>query len=455
MLGAILVGTRVIGLGHSYWHDEIVTIRDFVRVGPSDILAGPGINHELFSLLIWATSSMTGESEIVLRLWSALPFIAGVVVVTAWLHLRFGSMAGIVFLYLATASPLLLDITRQARGYGLAFLAMAVLIVAALEATRTARTRAVVVFCIAGVLGAWTLPQLGIAFFATGIALLGERSLRRPVALGLGLSLLAVGAWYAPHVSEVHTASQVEDGVQIQATWILTAPIDQVLVPALIWIDGTALIAGYLWLPVVLLTAVIMASSPLARDRRTLLVLASGVVATTVALWAARAYVVPRYVSFLLVPLFVLLATGMSAVFARLSTRPAVVRTVGSLVVLGLLAGRFASIAPDVLRLPREANADAAGVIERHGGATLPVLAYLHNPRDLAFYLGRPVRALDPSDLAAQVCARRETVAFVTQPFVVRPVEVPCLRRPGVAHYRFRQYTRGREMNVWLVPPSG
>ena len=49
-----------------------------------------------------------------------------------------GALSG-TFLLLATASPLLLDISRMARGYGLAFLAMSVLVVAALEAESTGR----------------------------------------------------------------------------------------------------------------------------------------------------------------------------------------------------------------------------------------------------------------------------------------------------------------------------
>ena len=62
-----------------------------------------------------------------------------------------GALSGILFLFLATVSPLLLDITRLARGYGLAFLAMSVLVVAALEASdpRGRRGR-LVAFCRGG-----------------------------------------------------------------------------------------------------------------------------------------------------------------------------------------------------------------------------------------------------------------------------------------------------------------
>ena len=57
-----------------------------------------------------------------------------------WLHIRMTPIAGVLFLYLATVTPLLLDITRQAHRCGLAFLAMSILIVAALEADHYAES---------------------------------------------------------------------------------------------------------------------------------------------------------------------------------------------------------------------------------------------------------------------------------------------------------------------------
>jgi len=62
-----------------------------------------------------------------------IPFILGVIVVTS-------PRSGALYLFLATVAPLLLDLSRQARGYGPAFLAMSVLIVAALEADSSGRT---------------------------------------------------------------------------------------------------------------------------------------------------------------------------------------------------------------------------------------------------------------------------------------------------------------------------
>lgn len=109
----------------------------FIRAGPAEILSGAELSHELVGILVWATTSIFGESEITLRLRSVISFLAGVLVVTAWLHRRLGAAAGMTFLFLATCSPLVLDTSRQARGYGLAFLAMAVMLLGAIEAHRT------------------------------------------------------------------------------------------------------------------------------------------------------------------------------------------------------------------------------------------------------------------------------------------------------------------------------
>ena len=452
-LGAALLWSRLVDLGHSFWNDEILMVEGYVRAGPRHILAGPDLNHELVALLAWMTRALVGESEIAFRLLSAVPFVAAVVVVAVWLHRRVGPLSAILFVFLATVSPLLLDITRQARGYGLAFLAMSLVVVAALEALRTGSSWAVVAMCAAGVLGAWTLPQLAIAFIAVGAVLVSDSRTRVPAAVGLVASVVAIAAWYAPHTGAVHSAAQIPDGVQIAFPWVLTAPIDQILLPALIWIDGTALAAGVIWLPLVALAVIVAAASPFLRDRRTALVLCAGPVATVTVLWLEDAYVIPRYLSFLLAPWFILLATGAADVLRRLPGRPALARTVICLVAIGILAIRFVGLAPDIVTLPREAHRDVARVIE-NGPPDTPVLAYMRNPTNLAFYLGRPVEHLDAGTVALRVCDARGPVYYVRQPLGNADVSIPCLSRPGVRHDVFRQYARGGRMDVWLVPPG-
>ena len=57
----------------------------------------------------WATDALVGDSAIALRLWSVLPFMLGVTVVTVWLHRSTGALSGLLFLSLATLSPLLIE----------------------------------------------------------------------------------------------------------------------------------------------------------------------------------------------------------------------------------------------------------------------------------------------------------------------------------------------------------
>lgn len=451
VLGAALLWSRLFQLGHSFWTDEISMVETFVRGGPDEILTGSGLNHQLMALLAWATTAAVGESEIALRLLSAVPFVAGVTLVTAWLHKRFSPTAGVLFLFLATVSPLLLDITRQARGYGLAFMAMSVLMVAALEAIRSGRMWTVVAMCSAGVIGAWTLPQFSIAYGATCVVVAFDRRVRRATVAGLLVSVPLIYVWYAAHSAAVGSASQIRDGVQIGFPWVVTAPVDQILLPALIWIDGTALVAGLVWLPPVLVVVVVAAASPLLRARPSALVVAAGTVASVLALWITDAYVIPRYLSFLLVPVFVVLATGAASILSGIATRRAPLRTVVCVAVIAVLAARFASLAPDVVGLPREANRDAAQVIGERGTST-PVFAYMRNPGNLVFYLDRPVTIPAPVALEASVCTSDVGVFYVFQPFALDPVEVPCLNRSGVEHHRFSQYARGGETNVWYVP---
>jgi hypothetical protein len=233
----------------------------------------------------------------------------------------------------------------------------------------------------------------------------------------------------------------------------VTAPIDQILLPALIWIDGTALVAGMVWLPLVALAVVVFGSSPLVRDRGSALILFSGPLATVVTLWIVQAYVIPRYLSFLLVPLFIGLASGAAAVLQR-RDRGAPVRTLTCLVALAVLVFGFVSVAPDVVGLPREAYRDAAEVIEEEGPPTAAVFAYVRHPRGLAFYLDRPIQPLEASNVSSLVCGSPGPVYYVVQPFTLEDVTLPCLERTGVRHVRFRQYARGNEMNVWYVPPA-
>lgn len=456
LLGVTLCWSRLVGLTHGYCCDEIRTVSMYVERGPRDILAGPYIpnNHELFSLLGWLTFSLGGGSEVAIRLWSVLPFLLGVALTTAWLHRRAGALSGIAFLFLATASPLLLDISRMGRGYGLAFLAMSVLMVGALEAARTGSWWAIAAVSVGGLLGSLTLPHFALTYIATCAVLLAKRDLRTRLGLLFAATIAIVVAWYAPHVDDIATSSLADYGQRIDSRWLATAPVDQTLVPALTMLDDAFVRPNLQSLLFSLMLVAVAGSSPFLRARFPGLVLCVPVVTTVVAFWLTRTYIVPRFFSFLLLPLFMLLATGSAAVLVRLRNRPAPVRTAMAVAIFGVLSVQLVPLVIDVSRMPRDATRDAGATIRRLVPASTPVVAHVPYPDDISFFLGRPVEPAWTSAEAGAVCHRARTAVYVDQPYLVPEAHVPCVRRAGTRHYDFRQYTRGGRIDVWVIPPA-
>ena len=451
-LGTALLATRFVGLGRSFWHDEIVTVRDFVQAGPHAILAGDRLNHELYSLLAWGARPVLGDSEIAVRLWSVVPFILGVVVVTAWLHLQLGQLTGVMFLGLATIAPLLIDVSRQARGYGIGFLAMSIVVVGALEADRTKRTWTVVVFCLAGVVGTLTLPNFAAAFLATGAVLVAQRELRRRIVIGLGVSVVAVVGFYAPNLDVLSNSSEQNYGVRIDALRVVTGPFDQLLLPGLLRLDGEPPTTSLLWLPFVALIAVLVAASPLLRNWTTALIMCAGVVFTFATLWVTETRSVPRFITFLLVPMLMLLASGLASILGR----PRHVPIRAGLALATTLVLILVSVAEGatVMRLPREAHRDAAELIESSGTESAPVFAYMLQPRDLGFYTARPIRTLRRPSAIASLCAKDELAVLVVHPWRIPRVHLPCHSRAGVRRDQLEQYARGGHIDVWFIPPA-
>ena len=420
------------------------------------ILTGPYTpnNHELYSLLGWATDSVFGESVIALRLGAAIPFIAGVAIVTTWLHVRTKALSALLFLLFATASPLLLDISRLARGYGLAFLAMSVMVVAALEAERNGRSWAVAAFWAAGLVGTWTLPHFAIAFGVTGVILLLRPELRTRCIVGAFVALLASVAWYAPHFDGIATSSAQDYGAPIVTRWLVTAPFDQILYPAFASLDENVLNPSLATLVAAAGLVALVGSSPLLRRRGSAFVLCAGVVATVIVFWMTGTQLVPRFLSFLLVPLLILLATGCAFILERLLTKPARLRTPIVVALLALLTLTSVPLLASVPRSRRDSLREAASVI-RENAPSARVYAYMPYPEDLAFHLDRLVDQVRLRDGTTVVCGENAPAVLVAQPWFWPPTIVPgCVTRPGTRHYSFEQYARGEMTDVWIVPPA-
>ncbi len=114
----------------------------------------------------------------------------------------------------------------------LAFLAMSVLVVVVLRGASDRGGHGPSAPHVRPALSAPGLFLLfGIAFVATAAVLLAVREMWRAAAVGLVASLAAIACWYAPHIGAVRESSQIEDGVQIGHPWVVTAPIDQILLP--------------------------------------------------------------------------------------------------------------------------------------------------------------------------------------------------------------------------------
>jgi hypothetical protein len=454
VLGAGLLWSRLVGLNQSLWHDEIYTVVHYVRPGPREIFGDYVPNdHMLFNVLTWATSSALGHSEVVYRLWSVLPFLAGVLLVARWLQRLEGLIAAGIYALLVTESPLLLDWSRQARGYGLAFFAMSLLTVAACQALETGARAQLLLVCAAGVIGTWDLPVFGLAFASVSLVLLSQKPLRTHLLPWLSVSVVAVGLWYAPVAGQIASSSHQEYGYRLPWHGLFTNPFAELLAPSLIpngSIGHRGLVAAIVFGPLL----VIGLRSFLRASRTMVAALVSGVLGTYVVLWLARLYVETRFLSYLLVPILVLIAVGASRLVRALPASRPLVRLAGTALIAGgvvWLGAVFVTSGLLATRYPFEAYKGAAAAVEKLPPNAV-VVANLPHPDDLRYYLDRPIVTLPAGRLEHAVCRPTRTgLIYVEQPFRTPHIDLSCLRRVGATRERLVQYTRGDRIDVWFV----
>ena len=457
VLAIVMISSRFAPIGQGLWHDELFTLEHFVAPGPVASFTDYGTNdHILFSVLAWLTVHLPGFSEQAARLWAIVPFISGVAVGTVWLHRRAGAFVALIFALLSTSSTQLLMVSTEARGYGLAFLAMAIMTIAAYESSRQRTSGWLTVFAAAGVIGCWTLPTFVLPLFAASAVLFGTRSIRRRLLLRLAVALCAIGAWYAAPASALLASRGQQYGVRLPWHAPLTGGATELAAAFIPTVSPASLIPAIIAFPVLVIGLV--------RVRRGMPALAAITVApvafTFLALTVGDFFVDERFVSFLLVPILVVAAFGLAAL---LTPRPGLLGLVGaaytgSLVMISVFV--FAVVSVQHVRQPHEANREAANAVAAAlAQAERPVILNTPYPEDVLHYLPGPLPmvVVAPKTLGAFICSRhveQTGLVFVQQPYEIDVADTSCLARRGATVRVFRQWDRGLRISVWTLPPK-
>lgn len=453
LLVAAMIVPRVAVLGQSLWHDEIYTIQHYVSGGPGAIFGSYGTNdHMLFNVLAWLTVWLPGLPDALYRVWGELPFLVGVATVVLWLRVRAGSTAALVFAFLAAASPMLLELTTEARGYGLSFLAASVLVVSGHElAVAPGRRGFATLFCAAGVAGTWTVPDFALPFAGATAALVLVTPLRRPFAVRLGISAIAVAAWYAPTLGRLLGSTGQQYGDRLP--WHTPITGGPVLFGAAFDLTPSTP-TGRLVIVAVVVPLLLLGLWEASRTLPRLVApTVAAVTLTFLALTVLRFYVEQRFLSYLLVPLFVYAGIGAQALLRRRVV--AIVGWAALLAAGGAATVHFVRAADATIRLPFENNRAAAAAVAAatHGGA-VPVVVNTHAPDDLRYYLPPSAYLIVPQQqgLERRLCGPHpHGLVFVQQPFFVATVSTRCLARAGAVPHRFRQRARGHLITVWVL----
>jgi hypothetical protein len=458
LLGALVLWTRLAGLNQSLWHDEVFSVVHYIGLGPSTIVSGDYVpnNHVLFNLLGYGTTRVLGESEVTLRLWSVLPAIAAAALIVWWTWRLRGRLTAVVLAVLVATSPIHHDLAREARGYGLMFLAGALMLVASYRVAAGGGRLSWAVLALAGVIGAYTAPQFVLGFVGQAIPLLVRRDLRKRAVVLLGVVAALLLLLYAPLLSDIARSADTVGGGPLPWHSPVSGPILHLVQPSFDLladrpVDAYAIkpntpdriIGGLL----VLLGALVLWR---ARDRMLCALLIAPVVFAYAVLTIGRFHVHERYGSFLLFHALVLVAIGIVGLL--LASPRGIPRWVANAVAAAAGAALLINAVDrsDLYQsLPRE-DFKRVGEIVRARGET-KVITDSTRPDGLRYYLG----AENVAPATGPPCVSPPTV-FVSHPYrggsTRPPSDVGCLRVLGAVKVRVPQRSRGGHIDIWFPP---
>ncbi len=426
----------------SLWMDELYTVLNFSAKGAWTAWTDYHVpnNHILYNVLNSGWPVAIAHEPVPARLLSFLA-MGAVFVLLALLAVEARAWGGgaLAMLLLATNTETL-DLTLQARGYGLATLACLVQVTAAGRYLRQDHRGWLALTVAAAFVGGAALPVyiLFAVPFCLGLLILRPR---RDVAIAIGAAALLGAAFYAPTVRQIIAASSAYaeiwgteyvslDAVGGTFSYILPAGLGSIAYAVLV-----AWAIGY---------GVLHADRP----QRQFVALGVASVVLFVGLCLAMTTPLVRTTQFAaIVPLVLLVA-----VTGRRSIRPDTPRAIANGLLLAA-AIPLCIIAADHLRdlrfKPIEAWREAAHAVDLAAPAEAPVFVTLRGHL-LALYLRDPARVVDAFDAER---FRRGALVVVDSDFRAKDRFSGTDHAPGAVDAIVPQ-VRGRRQIVSFVPPA-
>lgn len=188
----------------SLWTDELWSVLHYSGKGPWTVVTlydAPN-NHIFFNLLSSVTPGSGSVEPLRARIWSFAAVTALLAGFLAFFARRRALAWGAVPFLLFAAGPEFLDLTLQARGYGLLSLAALAVSVLTVGYVRDGMPRTLAFLGVVSVLGAWTVPTF--VFFVAPLwvlLLIGVR--RRQVLLAAALTGAGVLLVHLPVASQL------------------------------------------------------------------------------------------------------------------------------------------------------------------------------------------------------------------------------------------------------------